>query len=209
MPPFVNGLLFGLIFVFSLGPGFFALIQTSIQQGIKPAFFTALGISLSDALYVSLALLGISALLEDPDIRYWMAVFGTLMLFSYALYSWFKPPKVKTTKPSDYSRLRSLRFIGKGFLLNGLNPFILVFWISIISVVSVRFDYSGGEERYFFVGVLVTIFTMDVIKIFLSRRLKYMITPSRIVLMNRFVSVILTLFGIRILFFLYDNYWMI
>ncbi|MEQ9007485.1 MAG: LysE family transporter, partial [Ekhidna sp.] len=60
MPPIINGLIFGLIFIFALGPAFFALIQTSIQQGLKKAIFLAIGISVSDVFYVIIVLLGMA-----------------------------------------------------------------------------------------------------------------------------------------------------
>lgn len=207
MPPFLNGLLFGLIFIFSFGPGFFALIQTSITRGIKPALYTAAGISLSDAFYVSLVLLGIANYLEDSEVRLWMGIIGLIVIVTYAIYSWFKKPKIYTQSDLVETKINSLKFFAKGFLLNGLNPFILIFWIGIISVVTVNYEYSIDQQKYFFGGVLSTIIIMDTIKVLLANRLKHLITPSIILVLNRSVGVILLLFGLRIFYFLFDNYW--
>lgn len=207
MPPYIQGLLFGFLFILSFGPGFFALVQTSMQQGIKPAFALAMGISSSDAVYVTLALFGVSAYLEDPSVRFWLGVFGTIMLIGYAIYSWFKKPKIPSRKEKTFDYTRLYKFFFKGFFLNGLNPFILVFWVSIISAVSVRFEYNIVEQRYFFAGVLCTIISMDTMKVLFSNRLKYLITPARILIVNRSMGVILMLFGLRVLYFLVDNYW--
>ena len=89
MPPIINGLIFGLIFIFALGPAFFALIQTSIQQGFRKAVVLAIGISISDTLYVVLVLFGMAKMLETENFKFWMAIFGSIMLMSYATYSWF------------------------------------------------------------------------------------------------------------------------
>ena len=207
MTPYLNGLLFGLIFILSFGPGFFALIQTSMVRGVKPALFTALGISLSDAVYVALILFGIANYLENPEVRLWMGMIGMGVLIAYAIYSWFKKPKIYTQHQMVETRLNSFKFFAKGFLLNGLNPFILIFWIGIVSVVTVNYEYSISEQRYFFSGVLCTIITMDTIKVLLANRLKHLITPGIILVLNRSVGIILLLFGLRILFFLFENYW--
>jgi len=205
MHPFLNGLLFGLIFLFSLGPAFFALIHTSLEHGKKSAIFFAIGISLSDLIYVMLALLGLSAFLDDPEIKFWIAILGTVMLLSYAVYSWNKKPKYHATKkPTE--KINFLKYTLKGIILNGLNPFALFFWITIIGLVSVRHDYSFSEQIMFFSGTLCTIFSLDMIKIILSRRLSHLISPPVIIMMNRSLGIILFLFSLRIMYFLFDNY---
>ena len=90
MHPILNGLFFGLIFIFSFGPAFFSLIQTSVQKGFKRAIFLAIGISLSDVCFASLALMGVSSLLEDPKIKLWIGLIGSIVLLAYGLYNWFK-----------------------------------------------------------------------------------------------------------------------
>lgn len=205
MPSFVTGLLFGLIFIFSFGPAFFSLLQTSVQKGFSRAIFLAIGISLSDILYVTLALLGMSKLLEEPKIRLWMGIGGTVVLIAYGIYSWFKKPKVyRSDAPSgDYS---TLKYLLKGFVLNGFNPFIVVFWLGIISIVSVNYDYSFEQQVLFFIGVLTTILCSDITKAFIAYRLRTMITPKKILILNRSVGVILIFFGLQMIYFLIDSY---
>lgn len=204
MPPYVTGLLFGLVFIFSLGPGFFALVQTSVQKGFKRAIFLAVGISLSDILYVALSIMGVAKLLEEHSTRLWMAAISMVILLVYGIYSWFKKPKIY--QQEDYNAEFSIfKYIFKGFILNGLNPFIVVFWVSIISLVSVKYDFNFTQQITFFAGVLTTILTSDLIKAFIAFRLRSMVTPQNIVILNRSVGVILILFGI---YFLVDSYMM-
>jgi threonine/homoserine/homoserine lactone efflux protein len=208
MPPFVNGLFFGLLFIFSIGPAFFALVQTSIQKGFKPAIFLAVGISLSDVFYVSLVLLGISSLLENPDIRFWMGVIGTILLIGYGIYSFTKPVRIYASKHYKDGDIGLLKFTLQGLLLNGFNPFIVLFWVAMLSIVSARYDYDLTEKAFFFAGVLSTILCTDTIKAFIAHRLKNLITPKIIKTINRVVGVILMLFGMRIVYFLINNYWL-
>lgn len=205
MPPYLNGLLFGLIFIFSFGPGFFSLIQTSVQKGMTKAVFLAFGIFLSDVIYVSSSLLGVVSLLETEGVKMWIAICGTVVLISYGIYSWYKKPKIYPDNVDSGIDTSHIKYLLKGLLLNGLNPFILLFWVGIIGFVSVNHDYSFTDQAIFFGGVLTTILSMDLGKAFLANRLRTVITPKSILIMNRSVGIILILFGLRILFYLFEG----
>ncbi len=205
MPPIINGLIFGLIFIFALGPAFFALIQTSIQQGLKKAIFLAIGISVSDVFYVFIVLFGMAKALETDDFKFWMGIFGAIMLGAYAVYSWFKTPKIQSEQAimndSNYAKQ-----FAKGLLLNGLNPFIIVSWATWVSAIAINFEYGFSQQAQFFGGMLITILSMDIGKAFIAHRLKHLITVRFIRNMNRTVAIILILFTFQILYFLFNNY---
>ncbi len=204
MHPFFHGLLFGLIFLLFIGPAFFALLQTSIQKGLKPAVFLAFGISTSDIIFVVLTLLGVSSLLEDEGFKLWMGAGGSLILIGYGVYSWFKKaPKIKETEESESRFL--IKYWVKGLLLNGLNPFIILFWLSWVSFVSVNYDYGSTGQRYFFAGLLVTILLSDIGKALIANRQKHLINPKFFKAMNKIVAVILVLFGMRIIYYLVQS----
>ncbi len=205
MPPILNGLIFGLIFLFAIGPAFFALIQTSIQQGLKKAIFLALGISISDVFYVIIVLFGMSKALETDNFKFWMGIFGAIMLGAYGVYSWFKTPKIQNEEAMANDSNFTKQFM-KGLLLNGLNPFIIVSWATWVSAIAINFEYGFNQQVQFFGGMLITIFSMDVGKAFVAHRLKHLITVRFVRNMNRTVAVILVLFTIQILYFLLTNY---
>ncbi|WP_420575665.1 LysE family translocator [Ekhidna sp.] len=205
MPPIINGLIFGLIFIFALGPAFFALIQTSIQQGFRKAIFLAVGISISDVFYVLIVLFGMAKALETDNFKFWIGIFGVVMLSAYGIYSWFKTPKVHT-EDNLTSESSGLKQFAKGLLLNGLNPFIIVTWATWVSVSVINFEYGFNEQVQFFAGMLIMIFSMDLGKAFVAHRLKHLITVKFVRNMNRTVAVILILFSLQIVYFLITNY---
>lgn len=205
MPPLLNGLLFGLIFIFALGPAFFALIQTSLQYGYRKAILFAIGISTSDFFYVIVTLFGMAKFLESEDFKFWMAIFGSIMLIAYSIYSWLKQPKV-ANEESIKKDTSYFKYFLKGLLLNGLNPFIIVSWATWVSAIAINFEYGFEEQLPFFIGMLITIFCMDLGKAFIAHKLKHLITVQFIRNMNRVVAVILLLFTSRIIYYLIDNY---
>ena len=62
-----QGLALGFALALSLGPSFFALIQTSTKRGFKPALGLAFGIFLSDVLCVLLAYFGVAQFFDNPQ----------------------------------------------------------------------------------------------------------------------------------------------
>jgi len=204
VPPFINGILFGLIFLFALGPAFFALIQTSIQRGFRKAIFFAIGVSVSDILFVIVILFGLAKILETDNFKFWMAILGSLMLISYSVYSWVKKPVVENLAMTN--DVNFVKYVFKGFILNGLNPFIIIFWATWIGTVAVNFDYGFSKQLQFFTGMLVSILSMDLVKAFIANKLKNRITEKFVRIMNRVVAVLIFLFALRVVYFVFEYY---
>ena len=135
-----------------------------------------------------------------------MAIIGTVILFAYGAYSWFKPPTIYTEDVEVKQEFSFFKYLAKGFLLNGLNPFIIVFWMSIIGFVAVNHEYNTWQQAYYFMGVLTTILTTDMAKAFIAHRLRKLVTPKRIKVLNRSVGIILVLFGFRMIYYLFENF---
>jgi len=193
--PFLNGLGFGLILILSLGPGFFLLVQTSIEKGFKKAAFIALGISLADILFVVLIMKGVTSLLEQPSVKFWSGIIGVILLILFGLFSFFKKPtlSIKGNRPAPDSNYKS--FI-TGFLFNFFNPSTVVFWLSLVSIVQINFGYTGYQKGLFFSGLLTAILSTDLTKSFLAGKLKRFLTVKAVNLLNKIVGMILVGFGI-------------
>ncbi len=198
MTPFFNGLVFGLIFILSIGPAFFLLVQTSIEKGFKKAVFIAFGISLADILFVVLIMKGATSLLEDPKVKFWAGIIGVVLLTFFGLFSFFKKPqlslKSQKNAPDGYFR----NFL-KGFIFNFLNPSTVVFWLSLVSIVQINFGYSGDHKSFFFTGVLFAIISTDLTKSYLAGKLQKFLTVRAVKILNKAVGVILMGFGIALL----------
>ncbi len=80
-----------------------------------------------------------------------------------------------------------------------LNPFVLVYWISAVSIVSINQDYNDADRTVFFVAALGFNFSLDMLKTFLAARFKHLMNEKRIRALNRFVAVGLMIFGVRLI----------
>lgn len=204
MIPFLKGLFFGLIYIFAFGPAFFGLMQVSIQQSWKKGVAFAFGTSLSDTLAVMIVLFGLGSFLENPSVKYWMTIMGFLILITYSLFSWFQTPKIQTQNISEKGGY--LKYAIQAFFLNGLNPFIIVSWAAWVSTVAVQLDYGFDEQLAFFIGVLIMLLSLDIIKARVIHRFKHLITVRFVKIMNRVIAIILLVFSIRLGIYFVENF---
>ncbi len=201
---FLKGIPVGLVLAFSFGPAFFLVIQTALEKGFKKAIVTSIGVSSSDALLIIISLMGISAINKLlADILGIIAsiiliIYGLVMVFSRPDILKQRNPKIKDIKSqNEYTKLYF-----KGFLLNIANPFVLIFWISIAGIVS----QSAPKDQFilynvfFFLGILLTVFSMDVIKSLLAHKFKDFLRPRYMMYVNRTIGVIIVILGIILIF---------
>lgn len=194
----INGFLFGLLLCVLIGPVFFALIQNSIEKGFWSGFFMAIGIALSDSFYIVVTYLGISQLVDNPQFNMWLGGIGGLIMLGFGIVYLAKPVPTKGLRQHHQQDTQWFQQIMKGFLLNGINPFVLFFWLGIISKVTLDFEYNTNESISFFVVLIATVFLSDVGKSYFATKLSQIVTPRFMKIMNRVVGIALILFSLRL-----------
>lgn len=202
----INGLLFGLLLSILIGPVFFSLIQNSIEKGFKAGFFMAIGIAASDTVYIFITYLGISQLTNSDSFNIWLGGIGGTIMLIFGLTSILKPVPLKGAKQQHKESTKWFQQITKGFLLNGINPFVLFFWISVASKVTLNFKYSTNEATGFFVSLIATVLLTDVLKAYFSTKLSEIVTPRFTKIMNRVVGIALIGFSLRLFNFVLEGF---
>ncbi|GGZ27539.1 lysine transporter LysE [Echinicola pacifica] len=205
----LEGMGMGLVLSMIVGPVFFALVHNSLQNGFRLSAFMALGILLSDALYVLISYFGVSIFSLYPLLKVILGYSGGLIMIGFGLISFFrKVPLPEAGFSSFHSPVpRKWNSYIKGFSLNGVNPFVLLFWMSIAEFVQVKKRYISTDVWMFYISMLLTVFAMDLTKIYIAKRLRQLITPSFMLLANRFVGLVLVAFGLRLLWFAANSTW--
>lgn len=193
----VNAILFGLVVSVLIGPVFFTLIQTSLEKGFNKAVLVAAGISLSDVIYILLAYLGFSQILENAIYHDLIAIIGGSFLLAFGVFYFFKPVKTLNLTQNNKEVKGFYRYIFKGLLINGLSPFVLLFWLGAMSLATVEYGYSGYDLFVFFVIVVMVVFSSDLIKAQLANKLRSIITIKMLKRINIVVGIVLIIFAIR------------
>ncbi len=194
-----NALVFGLILALLIGPVFFTLIETSLEKGLNKAIIVAIGISLSDIAYIIVSYFGVSSLLVRGELQNYIGYAGGGILIGFGIFSVLK---FKRKVPKIDSEIRSkgfFRYLVKGFVINGLSPFVLLFWVAAVSLVTSEYNFSVSYSFYFFAIVMITVFLTDVLKAYLAGKLRTLITTRALRIMNIITGIALILFGGRMI----------
>ena len=194
----LKGVLFGLVLAMLIGPVFFALIETSIEKGFYPGFLVAIGIALSDTTYIFISYFGLTNLLAEQTMEKYLGIVGGLILLTFGIVSFFKSRKKREVKlkvqPKGFKR-----FIARGFMINGINPMVLFFWIGAVSLATVEYNLKDNYILIFFISIIFTVFSTDLLKVYLANRLRFFVTPNFIKIMNIITGTAMVIFGIRLL----------
>lgn len=203
MEVILNGILSGLVLAILVGPVFFTILQTSIERGFVSGVFVSIGVSLSDTFYITLTYLGVYQLFDQGNFRLYLAYFGGSVLLIFGVYYvfvksqrmvHFDPEKVRVSSP--------WRLFGKGFIINGLTPTVLIFWLGTVGLATTKFGYSMPSKAIpYFASIVSTVFITDVFKAKLADKLRRILTPKFIRSLNIILGLVLLIFGGRLIYY--------
>jgi threonine/homoserine/homoserine lactone efflux protein len=195
-----NGFKVGLVLAFLIGPVFFTIIQTSIEKGFWKGAVVALGVSLSDVVYVTICYFGLFQFLNEAKWRSTMAYAGGIILIIFGLYHLLIKSRHAVQKVKAASESSVFKYFMKGFIINGITPMVLIFWIGTLSVATIDFGYRHGAELFWFFGTLLaTVLATDILKAYVAGKLRRIVTKRFLMIVNVVVGICLSIFGIQLL----------
>lgn len=196
----LKGLGLGLILALSVGPVIFTIIKQSINNGFKGGLSFVAGVWLSDIVLVLLSNFFsgmVSYLLEYKNT---IAIVGSLFLLIMGVYYIFFK-KVQLSEDNDLLKKFSTSDFTKialsGFLINSLNPGVIIFWL--INATTFAATNTLSERTIIFSICLIVNIIADLIKIMMAGKIREKLTPRHIVLINKISGSILVLFGLGLL----------
>lgn len=194
-----RGALLGLTLSMMIGPVFFALIDTGVRKGVREGAKMALGINISDWLYAGVAFLGIGGLVSRIESSNYFTLAGGAVLVAFGLYNLLPKKTTAGWEPPERNDYKK-RFsgIGKGFILNSLNPGTPIIWLAASSIGSDYVEEGGMSlQAFFIISILATILATDLVKVYLGRRFLKALNPTRISWINKGVGVAMIAAGVR------------
>lgn len=189
----------GLLLALLVGPLIVALIQASLEQGTKAGLFVALGIWISDFLYIIGVYLGmtyVNELIQWPHFELVVGLVGSLVLLGAGIGTIVtKPPKLDGSEEGLQGAKGAIPLLTKGFLINTINPVTVFFWMSIMTGVVLENNYSHGQSTIFFGGLLGTIITTDTLKVLLAKKIRHRLTQKHLWWVRKIAGIALIVFA--------------
>lgn len=196
----LKGILTGFILSIMIGPVFFLLLETSIRKGIRAAIAFDIGVFLSDFIYIIIALIFYSEVSKITSGEYGniISIVGGIILIAYGLVTLLKKPK-EDKKEADKqlnNQKKDMLLLGlKGFLLNFANPGVIFYWITVIALGAdgkKNTNEAIDESTYWYILIImVTFFSLDLLKIIGAKKLRPFITENVLVGLNRLIGLII------------------
>ncbi|QSS97858.1 LysE family translocator [Psychroflexus sp. ALD_RP9] len=196
----ISAIPLGVFLAFMVGPVFFVLLETAALRGFRAAFTFDLGVILADVFFLCIAYFSTSQLLKSIKDDPALFIFGGSVLVVYAVISYLKVKKATyTTADFEAQKLKRKDYISifiKGFLLNFINIGVLGFWLGLLIIFGPTLNMEPSRMLTFFSAILITYLAIDILKILLAKRLKNSLTPKRVVIVKKLISLVLLIFGI-------------
>jgi len=200
----IMGMAYGFGLAFLPGPAFFKLLLTGLQKGFRPSMQMALGILVSDLIYLLLVYFGVSAIINTTEVRYGLGLGGGIILMIFGTIAFFKSslaPRDIESNADDHNNLKAfIKNFSTGFSINALNPSALFFWIATVAAAHQDSVMVAGWDHFgFFAAILISVFSTDLVKAYLSKSISSWLTTKVLVTLNRVIGLSLMIFGLKLI----------
>ena len=178
--------------VMSPGPLFAANITYGLREGVKSGIKIAIGHSIVELPLVILLGIGVFSLEIFPEFRTIISIFGAITLFVFAgiqIKTILKKNKNISVKPKQGP-------IVTGILLSALNPFFIVWWLTIGFKL-----ISDAMLIWAFAGILI-VFVFHIWMDFAWLGITaFLASKSRKIISNRNYKIMILLLSLTLIYF--------
>ncbi len=136
------------IFIFGItpGPGVFALLARALVSGAASCFPLALGMAISDIVYLVLACFGLAAIAHHWEFAFTLIRFAGAAYLLYLGYRLFTTPvSTETTTAATTGRAHFGSSFVQGFLISASNPKVILFYIAFLPTFMDMTVLSGED----------------------------------------------------------------
>ncbi|WP_457608500.1 LysE family translocator [Nitratifractor sp.] len=189
---FLEGFLLGLGAAVPLGP-INVLIMSNALRHYGAAVALGSGAMSADITYLVLILFGLFHFMEDPTIQMVLGVAGSAFLLYLAWLIW----KGRNTPIhlQEVGRVTLFKNWLKGYTLTLLNPYTVVFWLSVSAYIATKQLDPGATVVGLFSAILLWITLMPLA----IHKTKHLFSPRIVALFSIVSAAILAFFAVGML----------
>ena len=194
----LKGLALGFVLVLSVGPIIFTIIKQSINNGHRGGLSFVAGVWLSDILLVALSNAFTALVAELLEHKREIGIGGSIFLIGMGVYFvFFKKVHLTAAANGEGGRFRKrdmARIFASGFIINTLNPGVIIFWLGNATVLSLTHTL---EQRIIIFSVCLLVnMAADVGKVMMAGNLGKRLTLHNLSIINKISGFILIGFGV-------------
>ena len=198
MKRYLEGLKFGMLLQFAVGPMCLMVFNTAQNTGFLVALSLVIAIALVDAFYILLASLGASKLLGNKKVEKIVKIIGSLVLILFGLNIILNVFGINIIPSLNLKPNSSSAFI-QGIILTLSNPITIVFWGSVLTTKIIEEKFEKKELAVFSVGLVSATLIFLTIVAVLGMILSNFIPDIISKILNIVVGLVIIGFGIKLL----------
>jgi threonine/homoserine/homoserine lactone efflux protein len=198
----IKGFGLGLILAVSVGPVIFTILKQSINNGQKGGFSFVTGVWISDLVLIIISNMFSALIMDALQFKATIGYAGSAFVMTLGIYYLFFK-KVYFGEDSNillvqFGKRAFTKAFMSGFLINTLNPSVLLFWL--INATAFAVSHSVLERIILFGVCLLVNIVGDIVKVLMAARVRKRLTPKSILIINKISGIILILFGLGIIY---------
>jgi len=202
MKMILNGFRFGLLLQIAIGPIFVFVLKTATQSGILAAEAAVLAATLVDAIFVSLAILGVGKLFDKPRIKNVIKYFGALVLIYFGIGIILGSSDIHII-PGLSGLLSSANITNSfffSFILTASSPLTILFWTGLFATKLASEGYSKTDMKYYGIGAVLTTFIFLGTVAIIAGLLEPLMSQELVNALNILVGIVLIGFAVKMAF---------
>ena len=182
-----------------MGPILISLLQTGIENGVRAGVCVGLGVWFSDFAFIGGVLWGlhyINQAIAWDGFELCVGICGGIVLIIIGLTTFLsKPVEIAELRVEKRSNATYVNWFVKGFLINSVNPFSVLFWISVLTTY-VASDKTNTQLILFIVGIMATVMSLDLLKVVLAKKIRNRLKYKHVRMTRKISGAALIVFGL-------------
>lgn len=197
----VKGLIVGILCSAPMGPVGVLCVQRTLNKGRWYGFVTGLGATLSDLIYALITGFGMSFVMDfidNPQYKFFLQIFGSVLLFCFGLYCFNSDPrkKVHTSKKKQKGTL--LHNFVTAFIVTFSNPLIVFLFMATFAQFAFIVPEHPWEMSLGYVSIIGGALLWWYGLTWLVDKVREFFSMDAIVIMNRIIGTIVMVFSFAI-----------
>jgi threonine/homoserine/homoserine lactone efflux protein len=202
LAPIAKGIVTALIMTVGVGPGMMINFHTSLRRGFIAGLSVVFGLYLSDGIFIAINYFGVINLVQSFHHQRIggiicgavLCVIGGSMVLKKASGLVLQPNMGQPPPAASF-----VKGFLSGFMVNISNPFVFVFWITLMSIATLNFGFRTYPFHVYFSTVIGTALCLDITKSFLFSRIKTGLKAQVMTRINQGMGAVLSCAGIVII----------
>lgn len=191
------------IFCIPVGPVNLEVFNNALRKHIPQALSMALGAAVGDAVWATLALVGMSPFFKYPRLEAAFLLGTALITFGLGLVALKDAKYIEEKEASMVSKVRRKRIsLLKGLTMVLLNPLGIVSWMIALSFLRRAGHFvplTPTHKILFFIVVIMGAFAYFLAIIFITNKMKHFFDQQRTKKLIRFLGFVLLSFSLYFL----------